>query len=69
MPELEITVDGLTAMVDAEDYGADPDTVIEEVRKARAAASDLTGIHEPADWDYDSLTAAFGENDTTEVNL
>lgn len=30
--------------------------------------ADLTGIHEPADWDYDSLAATFGEDDTTEVD-
>lgn len=29
--------------------------------------ADLTGIHGPADWDYDSLVAAFGADNTTEV--
>lgn len=30
--------------------------------------ADLAGIHEPADWDYDSLEVAFGADDTTEVD-
>lgn len=68
LPTIDVEVDGHTATVDAADWGADPETVRADVRAARAAASDLTGVHEPADWDYDSLAAAFGADDTTEVD-
>lgn len=65
---VEIDVDGLPAHVDEGDYTLDPERVIEGVRTARAEAADLTDIHKPADWDYDSLVLAFGEDDESEVS-
>ena len=64
----EIDVDGLPAYVHIEAYEADPEALIADIRAKRAEAADLTGIHEPADWDYDSLVSAFGEDDESEVS-
>lgn len=61
---IEIDVDGLPAAVDEDTYNADPEALINSIREARAAASDLTGVFdETPDLDYDTLVEAFGEDD------
>ena len=60
MPEIEVDVDGLPATIEAE-WQSEIPAEVERVRAARAEVTDLTGVHEPADWDYTSLPEAFGE--------
>ena len=67
MADITIDIDGPPADVDEGDYTHDPERVINSIRAAREAAADLIDIHDEADWDYDSLVAAFGEDDQSEV--
>lgn len=60
---MTIEVDGLSATVDAEEYGANPESTIAKVRADWAAASDLSGLHEPFEYDYDQLVEMFGEDE------
>jgi hypothetical protein len=58
---VKVTIDGLEAEVDDVRWHTDTTAVEAEVRAARAGATDLTGLHEVPDWDYDSLVKVFGE--------
>lgn len=56
---VEIVVDGLPVEVDKAEYEASPDTVIEEIRTARAGiVGDLSGLHDVAP-DFDEMEARF----------
>lgn len=63
MSDIVIDVDGIPVSVGEQEYLADPEAVVREVRAARAEiVGDLTGLHEEAP-DYNTLVAAFGEED------
>lgn len=63
----QISVDDLPVEVDEAEYDASPESVFERVRAARAEMTgDLSDLFETGP-DYDTLVAAFGEDETTEV--
>lgn len=59
MPDIEIEVDGLSVPVDADEYEADPEGVVERVRAARAEYRANQEQFESAP-DYDEFLAQFG---------
>lgn len=68
MTMINVDIDGHQTEVDAADWGSDPDSIIADVRAARLAITDLSGLYEVPEWDYDSLAVAFGSDDTAEVD-
>lgn len=57
MKLIEINVDDNSAWVDADEFMADPNGVIEDIRAARAeVVGDLSDLYEPFP-DYDTLDA------------
>lgn len=68
MSDIEVEIDGLPATVDSDEWQSNRAGIEADIRTAREAVSDLSGLFEPdPDLDYDTLVAAFGEDDETEV--